>query len=61
MTGPELRAALKRLHMKQKEFALHTNFREETVSRWVRGHREVPKVIEIAVTGMLAQEVGDNG
>lgn len=53
MTGPELKAALRRIGMSQREFAQRIAYRQETVSRYVRGHDEIPAVVRVAVEGLL--------
>lgn len=53
MTGQELRIALTRLRMKQKDFADHVGVTEAHVSRMVHDHKRIARPIELVVEGML--------
>ncbi len=55
MTGAELQTAIKALGMSQRAFARLINYREETISRWVREHEPIPQVVNVAVSAMLAE------
>ncbi len=55
MVGSELRNALITLRMSQREFANKSGVREETVSRWVRDRKPIPRHIEWLVTSLREQ------
>jgi transcriptional regulator with XRE-family HTH domain len=57
MTGAELLLALRTLGLSQRRFAEKIGYREETVSRWIRGHEPVPKVVDTAVTALVESAV----
>ena len=51
MTGMELLAEIRRRGLTQGEFAWRLGYRQETISRWVRGHKPIPKTIEYLLQG----------
>ena len=54
MTAIELRAALKRLNLKQGHLAVTLGVHWVTVSRWCRGEMEVPRYV-VAYLELLDQ------
>ena len=53
MTGQELRVALKRLRIKQKDFADHVGVTAEHVSRMVHDRSKIVRRTQLVVEGML--------
>ena len=61
MTGPELKAARRRLGLSQAALAHALRLGGDggrTVRRWERGDRSIPGPVEVAVEFMLAQADG---
>jgi hypothetical protein len=56
ITGGELRSALWMLGLSQKDFAAKAGIRPESVSRYIRGHAPVPRLVEMAVTSLKNTE-----
>ena len=56
MTGTDLRNALWALGLTQKEFATKTGIRAESVSRYIRGHVPVPRLVEMAIDSLKNTE-----
>jgi predicted transcriptional regulator len=52
----ELLVALRELGMSQKAFAALAGIRQEAVSRYVRGHVPVPRLVEMAVASLKNTE-----
>ena len=46
-TDFDLKAELKSLGMTQKDFAEYIDVHITTVSRWIRGEIEIPKIVKI--------------
>lgn len=49
MTGPDLKAALKDLGLKQVPFGRLIDVHQQTVSRWCRGVLEIPLYVEVII------------
>ena len=60
MTGPELRAALRALGMRQRDFAARFGLLEGSVSRWIHDTRTVPSWVP-PVLELLHKERKPNG
>ena len=56
MSGTDLRIALWMLGLSQKDFAAKAGIRPESVSRYIRGHAPVPRLVEMAVTSLKNTE-----
>jgi transcriptional regulator with XRE-family HTH domain len=56
MTGEELRECRERLGMTQAELAREVGVRSDTLSRWERGERKIPKTVEILVLKYLVPQ-----
>ena len=52
MTGTDLLTTLRALGVSQKDFAKRIGYDKATISRYVRGHLEIPPVVELAVAGL---------
>ena len=57
MTAHEFRVALSRLDMPQWKFAESIGYRQETVSRWARGHDPIPRVVELVATFLSKEQL----
>ena len=53
MSGEELRECREQLGLTQAELAHEVGVRSDTLSRWERGERKIPKTVEILVQRYL--------
>jgi transcriptional regulator with XRE-family HTH domain len=58
MTGEELRECRERLGLTQAELAREVGVRSDTLSRWERSERKIPKTVEILVLKYLLPQSG---
>jgi transcriptional regulator with XRE-family HTH domain len=58
MTGEELRECRERLGLTQAELACEVGVRSDTLSRWERSERKIPKTVEILVLKYLLPQSG---
>ena len=55
MNSGDLKAILKLMYMKNKEFAKMINVRQETVSRWRKGKHPIPSTVQLLLQKELAE------
>jgi transcriptional regulator with XRE-family HTH domain len=56
MTAQDLRECRERLGLTQAELAREVGVRSDTLSRWERGERKIPKTVEILVVKYLVPQ-----
>jgi DNA-binding transcriptional regulator YiaG len=61
MDAIEFAAALRKIGVRQREFAKNNGIREETVSRWARARRPIPKRIANLVNALVEISELQNG
>jgi transcriptional regulator with XRE-family HTH domain len=55
----DLKAELKSLGMTQKDFAEYVDVHITTVSRWIRGELEIPKMVKILLKNQKKAQLFD--
>jgi len=54
MNGREMARARKKTGMTQEQFGRELGIRRETVNRWERSWRDIPKAFELAINSLSA-------
>jgi DNA-binding XRE family transcriptional regulator len=56
MTGPDLRAARKRLGFNQTQLGAAIGRSQQTISHFENGAEPIPRVVELAISALLFQQ-----
>lgn len=55
MNGREMSRARKKIGLTQEQFGKELGLRRETVNRWERSWKEIPKAFDMAINSLVRQ------